>query len=91
MIVRTLAAAIALSVATSAIAQAPPQPPPPALPFPIPLPNDGTEQERAACHPDVMKFCKDAVPDTFRILGCLQSNRPRISIACRGVLASHGV
>ncbi len=51
---------------------------------------EGTEQERAACHPDVIRHCKAMIPDTFRILGCLQANRPRLSRACRAVLESHG-
>ena len=57
--------------------------------------GQGTDQERAACHPDVVKFCKqyikdDANADVFAILGCLQANRQRISKACNAVLASHG-
>jgi hypothetical protein len=28
--------------------------------------------------------------DVLGILGCLQQNRPKISAACREVLASHG-
>ena len=82
--------AVVLVAALPARAQMPPQPPPPPLPFPLPS-NNGTDQERDACHPDVMKFCRDAVPDQFRVLGCLQANRPKISNACRGVLAGHGV
>jgi hypothetical protein len=86
----TLAAAILLSAVTSALAQMPPQPPPPKLP--VPFANDqGNEQERAACHPDVVKYCPDAIPDQFKILSCLQNNRPKISNACRTVLSSHGV
>jgi hypothetical protein len=53
--------------------------------------GQGDEQERAACHPDVVKYCSDAIPDQFKILSCLQTNRPKISNACRGVLSSHGV
>jgi hypothetical protein len=50
------------------------------LPFPpFPLPQ-GTPEERAAC----------ALPDTFRVLQCLQANRGRISRACREVLERHG-
>jgi hypothetical protein len=52
-------------------------------------------QERAACHPDVIKYCKELVrdneqSDVFAILGCLQTNRTRISVACQQVLAGHG-
>jgi len=86
----SLTIAVLLVAGAPARAQMPPQPPPPALPFQIPS-NAGTTQERDACHPDVMKFCKDAVPDQFRILNCLQTNRSRISNGCRGVLSSHGV
>jgi hypothetical protein len=51
---------------------------------------EGTRQEQAACRPDVNRYCKEFVPDVFRVLACLQSHRPRISRACRGVLESHG-
>jgi hypothetical protein len=83
-----LALAIVFSAATTALAQMPPQPAPPKLAFPT---DQGNDQERAACHPDVVKFCTDAMPDQFRILSCLQTNRTRISGACRNVLTSHGV
>jgi hypothetical protein len=51
---------------------------------------EATPQEQAACRPDVRRFCREFIPDTFRILACLQSHRVRISKACRGVLESHG-
>jgi hypothetical protein len=78
-------------VAGAALAQLPPQPPP-VQGMSI---NNGTDQERAACHPDVVRFCKTLVhengqDDVFAILGCLQSNRSKISGACQQVLASHG-
>lgn len=50
----------------------------------------GTPEERAACAPDVQKYCEAALPDTMRVLACLQSNRSRISTACNRVLVSHG-
>jgi hypothetical protein len=53
-------------------------------------PFQGTPQEQAACRPDVQRHCKEFIPDTFRILACLQANRTRISRACRAVLESHG-
>jgi hypothetical protein len=91
-----LSTALVLTAATSASAQ-PPQPPPvgrPSLPG-LPILGQGSDQERAACHPDVVKYCKelikdDANADVFAILNCLQTNRPRISKACGEVLASHG-
>jgi hypothetical protein len=84
-----LTIAFALLTATAALAQFPPQPPPPASPL-----GQGTEQERAACHPAVVRFCQAELAanesDTFAILSCLQRNRTRINRACAEVLASHG-
>jgi len=83
--------ALLLAAGTMVLAQLPPQPPPVASPL-----GQGNEQERTACHPDVMRFCKQIIKDNqdadvFAILNCLQTNRPKISNACRQVLASHGV
>jgi hypothetical protein len=83
--------AVLLTAGTAVLAQMPPQPPPVAHPL-----GQGNDQERAACHPDVMRFCKQILrdgqdADVFAILNCLQSNRPKISNACQQVLASHGV
>ena len=68
----------------------PPQPPPVASP----LPSQGNEQEHAACHPDVIKFCQVQLQinpnDVLGILSCLQANRQKISVACQQVLTSHG-
>jgi hypothetical protein len=50
----------------------------------------GTPEERAACAPDVHKYCEAALPDTMRVLACLQANRTKISVACNKVLVSHG-
>ena len=56
--------------------------------------GEGDARERAACRPDVMRFCKQVIKDTnddvFSILNCLQSHRTRISRACNQVLVSHG-
>jgi cysteine rich repeat protein len=72
-----------IAVPKAALAQLP-------LPFPpLPMPQ-GTPEERAACAPDVQKFCQAALPDTMRVLACLQANRSRISRACNQVLVSHG-
>jgi hypothetical protein len=85
-----LTTALVLAAGPAAIAQLPPQPPPVQRPL-----QQGTEQERAACHPDVMRFCREFVredgqDDVFAILSCLQTNRTRISHACNAVLTSHG-
>jgi hypothetical protein len=90
---RTLVLTLALvsTIGTVVLAQIPPQPPPVASPL-----GQANDQERVACHPDVMRFCKQILKDgqdadVFAILNCLQTNRPKISNACRQVLASHGV
>ena len=82
--------ALLLTAATSALAQIPAQPPPVASPL-----GQGTDKERAACHPDVVRFCRDLIKDdnnsdVFAILNCLQTNRNRLSKACGEVLVSHG-
>jgi len=81
-----------LIAAGSAAAQMlPPQPPPVSGPFGG---GQGNPEERAACHPDVTKFCQRQLElnpdDVLGILGCLQTNRSQISTACQQVLASHG-
>ena len=54
---------------TVALAQLP-------LPLPLPLPGaGGTPEDRAACEPDAVRYCKAAMPDDMRVLGCLQDNR----------------
>jgi hypothetical protein len=61
------------------------------LPGPPPLnPFQGTPEEQAACAPDATNFCKDAIPDTFRVLACLKENRQRIRKVCLKVLEDHG-
>jgi hypothetical protein len=56
--------------------------------------DKGTDKERAACHPDVVKFCQTQLEanlnDPGGILNCLQTNRAKISSACQKVFASHG-
>jgi len=55
----------------------------------------GTQQEQSACRPDVVRHCKEVLKtdgnDTFKILACLQSYRPKLSKPCQNVLQSHGV
>jgi len=81
--------AVLLVAGPAALAQLPPQPPP------VKNQMQGTDQERVACHPDVIRYCKqflreDGQDDVFAILGCLQTNRGKISSSCQQVLASHG-
>jgi hypothetical protein len=72
--------------ATGALAQGQQQAPVPAFPSMF----QGTQQEQAACRGDSQRYCKDDIPDTFRVLACLQKNRQQITVACRRVLESHG-
>jgi hypothetical protein len=52
----------------------------------------GTDQERAACSRDVKHFCTKIIAQgDLVILGCLQDNRRKLSLACRKVLTDHGV
>jgi hypothetical protein len=50
----------------------------------------GTPEEQAACAPDSTKFCRDAIPDTLRVLACLQEHRQRLRRVCQKVLEDHG-
>jgi len=77
-------AAATVAGATIALAQLP-------LPLPLPLPGaGGTPEDRAACEPDAIRYCKAAMPDELRVLGCLQDNRKQISPACQRVLVKYG-
>lgn len=46
----------------------------------------GTPQQRAACRPDVAKFCKGKGDDAGVILNCLEDNKDKISDKCRKVI-----
>lgn len=50
----------------------------------------GTPEEQAACQPDSTKFCLDEMPETLRVLACLQKNRDKLRKACLKVLEAHG-
>jgi len=63
------------------------EPPPSGAPF---NPFQGTPEEQAACAPDSSRFCRDAIPDTFRVLACLQEHRQRLRKVCLKVLEDHG-
>ena len=55
------------------------------------LAHSGTDQEEKACTRDVQRFCRKLVDQgDFTILACLKENRPKLSLACRYVLVSHG-
>jgi hypothetical protein len=50
----------------------------------------GTPEEQAACSHDATTYCREQIPDTLRVLTCLQQNRERLRKACRQVLEAHG-
>jgi hypothetical protein len=55
------------------------------------LGHSGTEQDEIACTRDVQRFCRKLMDQgDFTILACLKENRPKLSLACRNVLVSHG-
>ena len=53
--------------------------------------DTGTPEQRAACRPDVRKFCykipRSAGNNAFQ--NCLVSNRNRLSPKCKSVLTAH--
>jgi hypothetical protein len=52
---------------------------------------DSNSPEARACRGDAHRFCRDALPDEFRVASCLQEHRDRLSRACRAVLDGHGM
>ena len=46
---------------------------------------------KAACMPDAMRLCRDAVPNVRSVLVCFSRNRDKISGRCNAVLASYGL
>jgi hypothetical protein len=47
--------------------------------------------DKAACMPDALKLCRDAVPNVQKVLLCFDKNRDKLSNGCRAVLASYGM
>jgi hypothetical protein len=46
---------------------------------------------KAACMPDALRLCRDAVPNVQNVLMCFDQNRDKISTRCRTVLAEYGL
>jgi hypothetical protein len=57
-----------------------------------PTPEMGTPEQRAACGPDVSRYCKTVKPEDgpFAYLSCLQAHRKKLRAACLKVLESNG-
>lgn len=53
--------------------------------------DSNSTPEDKACRGDAHRFCKEDIPDQFRVASCLQEHRDRLSHACRSVLEGHGM
>ena len=53
-------------------------------------PEENTPEARA-CRFDARRFCKDDLPDQFKVGSCLQANREKLSRPCKEVLTNHGL
>lgn len=47
---------------------------------------EGTQAQRDACTPDVMRLCGEDIPDVPRIIACLRRERAKVSAACQGAM-----
>jgi hypothetical protein len=45
-----------------------------------------SQEDQAACTPDVMRLCQQDIPDQGRIVACLVKSRLQLSPACSGVV-----
>jgi hypothetical protein len=48
--------------------------------------HSGTDEEQAACTPDVLSLSFFEIPNEERIVACLNRKRDRLSTACRAVI-----
>ena len=46
---------------------------------------------KAACMPDALRLCRNAIPNVQNVLLCFGQNRDKISDRCRVVLAGYGL
>ena len=53
-------------------------------------PEENTPEARA-CRYDARRFCKDDIPDQFKVGSCLQANREKLSRACKEMLSGRGM
>ncbi len=47
--------------------------------------------DKAACMPDAIRYCRDAIPNVRNVLLCFSQHRDKISGRCNAVLASYGL
>jgi hypothetical protein len=45
--------------------------------------NRGTDQQRVACTPDVLRLCSSEIPNVDRIVACLRREKSQLSVGCR--------
>jgi hypothetical protein len=59
---------------------------------PDPTSQMGTPEQRAACGPDVGRYCKSVKPEDgpYGYLQCLQANRTKLRPACLKVVEGGG-
>jgi hypothetical protein len=55
-----------------------------------PYPQQDTPEDRA-CRGDARRFCKDDIPDQFKVGSCLQAHKDKLNRACKTVLDGHGM
>jgi hypothetical protein len=51
----------------------------------------GTDDQRAACTPDVFRLCGPEIPNVDRIVACLKKEKPNLSKDCRAVFNARPV
>ena len=44
-----------------------------------------SENDRAACAPDVFRLCSSDIPNVDRIIACMRAKRANLSPACKSV------
>ena len=47
--------------------------------------------DKAACMPDAVRLCRDAIPNVQNVLLCFGQNSDKISSRCRTVLVGYGL
>lgn len=52
----------------------------------LPAAAQGTEEERRACTPDVMRLCREYIPSVERITACLVERGAELNPDCRLVM-----
>ena len=52
--------------------------------------QENTPEDRA-CRGDARRFCKDDIPDQFKVGSCLQAHKDRLTRSCKTVLDGHGM